>query len=388
MENTELRVQERDMALLKEFLHVIISSFEDGACFFLVDLDKVTFKLSHVFDIAGLDVGAQYSKSGVAAKVLEAGKFITMRLEHHVYGARVLACGGPIWDATNTKVVGAWVLAQPRQHRIVKAFDSFAPVLANALHEGGVVCVSNTEKFVKRYASDKFDLPDIQVNAPLRAGSVQMEAIQNQKQAEQEVDAAIFGFPVMGVAAPLIDEETGEVVGTFGLAFPRKLAFELKDIATNLDEGLTGVSAAVEQITASTNEVSQNQQQLHGEIEKVKTHLDKINDVMVFIKDIADETKMLGLNAAIEAARVGEVGLGFGVVAEEIRKLSTESKKTVAQIRELTQQIQAAMNETATASQSTLAVVEETAAATEEANASLEEMTSLAQKLSHTAERL
>ena len=148
------------------------------------------------------------------------------------------------------------------------------------------------------------------------------------------------------------------------------------------------MATAVGQITAATNEISQNQQHLHGEIEQVKSLVDKINDVMVFIKEIADETKMLGLNAAIEAARVGDAGRGFGVVAEEIRKLSQESKKTVAQIRDLTEQIHHAMNETASASQSTLAVVEENAAATEESNASLEEMTSLAQKLAKEAEKL
>jgi len=82
----------------------------------------------------------------------------------------------------------------------------------------------------------------------------------------------------------------------------------------------------------------------------VKSQLDNINSVMEFIKEIADETKMLGLNAAIEAARVGEAGRGFGVVAEEIRKLSQESKKTVVQIKELTQGIEKSMAETADAS--------------------------------------
>ena len=386
--NDDLRVHERDLDFLKNFMNLTVKTFEDGACFFVVDLDKVLYKVSHVFDLAGLSVGAQYSKSGLAAKVIDGGKVTMMRIERNVYGIRVLACGGPIWDDMDSKIVGAWALGVPRQHGIVKTFDSFASVLSDALPEGGVVWVADREKYVNRQGSDKFDMPSIQINTVLREGSVQFESMKTKKMAIQEMDASIFGVPVRGIASPLVDEETGEIVGTFGLALPRQLAANLKEIAGSLDDGLTGVSAAVEQITASTNEISQNQQHLHGEIEKVKTLLDKINDVMIFIKEIADETKMLGLNAAIEAARVGEAGLGFGVVAEEIRKLSEESKKTVVQIRELTGQIHAAMNETATSSQSTLAVVEENAAATQETNASLEEMTSLAQKLSAEAEKL
>ena len=91
---------------------------------------------------------------------------------------------------------------------------------------------------------------------------------------------------------------------------------------------------------------------------------------------------------AAEAARVGEAGRGFGVVAEEIRKLSTNSQETVEQIKGLTRQINQSMDETAKGSESTVTVVEQTAAATEEVNASVEEMTALAQKLSHTAANL
>ena len=55
----------------------------------------------------------------------------------------------------------------------------------------------------------------------------------------------------------------------------------------------------------------------------------QINEVMDLIKEIADETRLLGLNAAIEAARAGEAGVGFGVVAQEIRNLSNDSTNLV-----------------------------------------------------------
>jgi methyl-accepting chemotaxis protein len=112
--------------------------------------------------------------------------------------------------------------------------------------------------------------------------------------------------------------------------------------------------------------------ELNNEIKKVISLSEEINKVSSFIKEIADETKMLGLNAAIEAARAGDAGRGFGVVAEEIRKLSEQSKSTVPKIKELTDNIKSKVSEASERSQNSLASSQEQAAATEETTASVE----------------
>jgi hypothetical protein len=378
----------REVELFKKFMNVFINSYEDGACLFLTDLKTVIYKSGYKFDIPGLEVGSVFSQQGIAAQVIRARKLMVIRLPANVYGVRLFAIGAPLWNDDETEIAGAWVLTLPRVHPVLKAFDAFAPSLAELLPEGGFLFFADKEKYTKRQGSEKFDIPALQIDTPLREGSVGAEAVKQKREVFQEVDASVYGFPVMAAAYPMFDEDTGEVVGTMGLALPRKLQKDLTEIARSLKDGITGVAGTMQQIATASNEVGNSQSGLHSEISQVQTLLADINKVMAFIQEIANQTNMLGLNAAIEAARVGDAGRGFGVVAEEIRKLAEASKNTVAQINKLTVAIQTSIQKTSGASESTMAVVEETAAATEEVNATLEELTGLSNTLANMAENL
>lgn len=155
----------------------------------------------------------------------------------------------------------------------------------------------------------------------------------------------------------------------------------LKHMAGLINESVIQISATMEELAASASDVSNNQNTLNAEIKNVNVVSGKINEVMDFIKEIADETRLLGLNAAIEAARAGDAGLGFGVVAQEIRKLSGDSKQTVGKIKEFTTIIQESVNKTVVMGQATSVTVEQQAAAIEEVTASIQEVTTMAEQL-------
>lgn len=148
------------------------------------------------------------------------------------------------------------------------------------------------------------------------------------------------------------------------------------------------VSKAVEQIAASASDISVNEKNLNDKVIMIGDAVREINKIAQFVKNIADQTKMLGLNAAIEAARVGYAGRSFGVVAEEIKILSDESRKTTEQIRKMTAQIDDILTETLTSSNKALRACEEQAAATQEINANIEELSAMAEHLKSSSDEM
>ena len=145
-------------------------------------------------------------------------------------------------------------------------------------------------------------------------------------------------------------------------------------------EASSSMAAAVEQMTVSVNHVSERANETHaitsstgqlsregnqviqetvaemreiariveeaaGTIQRMGESSQQISGIVQVIKDVADQTNLLALNAAIEAARAGEQGRGFAVVADEVRKLAERTTKATAEIASMIGAVQSSASE-------------------------------------------
>lgn len=149
-------------------------------------------------------------------------------------------------------------------------------------------------------------------------------------------------------------------------------AAEAADAAKSANEETAQGNQIVDRVVHAINALASEIDHASGVIGKLESDAENIGSVLDVIRGIAEQTNLLALNAAIEAARAGEQGRGFAVVADEVRTLASRTQQSTEEIQQMIEQLQAGSVEAVQVMQSSTEKAQQSVTQAADAGASLD----------------
>lgn len=149
------------------------------------------------------------------------------------------------------------------------------------------------------------------------------------------------GRPFDAILIPI--QENDQVVGILGVNYALDNHITLEKLISENEATINALLGGIQQIAAHSEELSATSEEILRNSKQAAENSVSVTKVTNVIREVSEQTNLLGLNAMIEAARVGDLGSGFGVVASEVRKLSDHTKQAASDIETSLDSVQDSM---------------------------------------------
>lgn len=270
---------------------------------------------------------------------------------------------------------------------VVRSLDDIvklAPILKAAFPYDVSMAVCDLEKFIAYFPGDFIDL-GIRAGQIIHPDEPLYHALKNDEFSTANVPKEYYGYEFVGTVLPVHGHDES-VSGAVCIQVRRQT--ELREIADQLSLSLNQANARIMHVADGSGQLADFSQKLLLQSQATAESVKKSDEVLAVLRRVADQTNLLGINAAIEAAHAGERGRGFDVVAKEIRKFARETEQSAQRIRETLEQIQTAMQQIGQSIGQIASVGQEQAASTHEISSSIEQIRRMSEQLSQYAQKL
>lgn len=266
---------------------------------------------------------------------------------------------------------------------VLEAFKIAAPYFNDALAGDVGVSVIKDGVYTAYAPADALDL-GIKIGDQVK-GKVPLKAIAQGKQVVKIVpkEDSAYGRAYMVCSLPIKDGD--KVVGVVTTTEPVEGYMRMTAAAATLSQTSSTMNANLEELAAKSSELAAAGKKLDALSAELLKYTQETDEIVSFIRNVADQTNLLGLNAAIEAARVGELGRGFGVVAEEVRKLAGGSADAVKSITASLKRMQGGVGNLGGMVKTVDATIVDQEASVQEIAKESEQLTTLASELNDAA---
>jgi len=229
---------------------------------------------------------------------------------------------------------------------ILEKLIETAPLFKSFLQQDIGIAISDTNKYLLVLDGDKVRFTFKEGDTMLDLGFKDMldEMIRSRKTTTTIVPREVAGITLKSVINPVINSKN-EVVGFFSVTLNIDKVSQIEAVSEELRASLEETNASIQEIAVGAKELNNRVSSIKNNAIVAEESIKLGNSAIELIQAISSQSNLLGLNAAIEAARAGVNGQGFSVVATEMRKLATQSKETAIKVSNSLQQIEKTVKE-------------------------------------------
>lgn len=262
-----------------------------------------------------------------------------------------------------------------------------APLLQKLVPVDCIIGITDNEKFRCSLPGENISLPVNTVGTLLSEEAPIAKAIRERKPQKMISPKRMFGIEFQATAIPVFDRE-GNVIGGIGLG----VGLEHKDIvakhAEHVAKSSEYVKKNVDGLSESAEKLASKQKNLLDLTHVITEQINETERIIEIINKIAHTSRILGLNASIEASRAGEMGKGFAVVASEVRKMAESSTKAVLEVENMLRGIKEKILQIDEEVNQTTEIGNMQAAATKELSATVAELSGTAKVLQDASQEV
>lgn len=210
------------------------------------------------------------------------------------------------------------------------------------------------------------------------------ESLRTGQKAKRTLPKECLGTSVKLTSVPVYEEN--KLVGVVGIATNLSTQDTLQEATKNIAVSSGHIAATLEEVARTSVFLAERLDRLRDKGDNIIEKIKKTDAILGFVNDIARSSNLLGLNASIEAAKAGEKGRGFTIVANEIRKMAEDSAQAVQNIKSTLLTIRQDTADIVSNIEAAVKLGERQSAVTEEITAAMQELASASADIEKIAE--